>query len=386
MDCQFGVYLDNHATTPLDPRVYEAMQPYWKHCFGNPHSSDHMHGWQAAEALEQARVQISALVGAKASQVILTSGATEANNLAIQGICSLILEGQIKPHDGRNKIILAQGEHPCVIKSCYYLQKAGFNIVEIPLKRSGLIDIERFKKAMDAQTIMCCLMFANNEIGTIQPVEELAQFANDKQILFHCDGVQAVGRIPIHFNRSGIASLSVSAHKLYGPMGIGALILSRSARRLCRSIIFGGGQQGDLRSGTVPLALAVGFGKACELAKLEMAKEQTKLSELRAALLVGLDQAGVEYQINGSMQHRLAGNLNLSFKHIAPEKFLPRLNGLSVSTGSACSGMRRASHVLQAIGHKAHEHTTSLRFGFGRFNTIGDVKKALSILCNALKD
>ncbi len=376
-----SIYLDNHSTTPIDPAVREAMQACWNSEFGNPHARSHIHGWKAAEELEKARAKVARLVGAKTGQVIFTSGATESNNIAIQGIAK-----HIRALDGRKHIVVGKGEHPCVGQSCRYLEREGFQVSEIELMQDGVIQLEAFKQALDGEGVaLACLMLANNEIGTLQPVATLAKIASQKQIFFHCDATQACGRIEVNFPLLHVSSLTFAAHKLYGSAGIGALVINAKARSCCQPLMFGGKQEGGLRPGTVPLSLAVGFGKACDLASELMMRDQAHFGVLSDMLLKGLDEADIQYEINGSMTQRLPGNLNLYFDGIMPEEMLQKIQGISVATGSACSsGNNDPSVVLKAIQRDPSRKATSLRFSFGRFNTVDDVERALAILINAL--
>ncbi|MEM7072333.1 MAG: cysteine desulfurase family protein, partial [Pseudomonadota bacterium] len=355
--------------------------PFWREAFGNPHSTDHARGWKASEALEAARGSVAGLCGAKRSQLVFTSGATEANNLALSGLAYGMRE-----RFGRDEIIMAEGEHPCVRACCIALGQNGFKLICIPLLQSGVVDAEAFIAAMGDKTALATAMLANNEIGTIQPIARIAAKAEACGALFHTDAAQACGRIAVDFKALKSASLSISAHKLYGPMGIGALILSRKARQLCQPIMYGGGQEGGLRPGTVPLPLAVGFARAADLARLHLIRDARHATKLRALFLTRLDEAGIRYAINGTMKPRLAGNLNLYLPGQLREELLSKLQGLHVSTGSACSSDSDApSEVLRAIGRLPSASATALRLGFGRFSTAVETERAAAILIEAVK-
>jgi len=362
------IYMDNHATSPLDPRVLEAMLPYFSQKFGNAASRNHSFGWEAEQAVENAREQIAKLIGATAKEIIFTSGATESNNLAIKGIAEMYKERG-------NHIITQVTEHKAVLDTCKRLEKYGYRVTYLPVKADGLIDIEDLKRAMDDKTILVSIMFANNEIGTIQPVEEIGKLCHEKGVIFHSDGVQAVGKVPVDVNAMNIDVLSLTAHKLYGPKGVGALYVRRRNPRVQISAqIDGGGHERGMRSGTLNVPSIVGFGKACEIAGEEMATEAARLQSMRDHLRNKLESALDYVEVNGSWEHRLPGNLNMSFVYVEGESLLMGINDVAVSSGSACtSATLEPSYVLKALGLGDDVAHSSIRFGLGRFNTLAEV-------------
>src|SRR6201981_1572703 len=362
------IYMDNHATTPLDPRVLEAMMPYFTSTFGNAASRNHSFGWEAEKAVEKAREQIAKLIGATAKEIIFTSGATESNNLAIKGIAEMYRERG-------NHIITQVTEHKAVLDTCKRLEKQGFRVTYLPVQADGLIDIEDLKRAVDDKTILVSIMFANNEIGVLQPIREIGKFCHEKGVLFHTDAVQAVGKIPVDVQKDNIDVLSLSGHKIYGPKGVGALYVRRRNPRVQISEqINGGGHERGMRSGTLNVPGIVGLGKACEIAAAEMADEAVKLAALRDRLKAPIMGQLDEVYVNGSMEHRLPGNLNLSFAYVEGESLLMGINDVAVSSGSACtSASLEPSYVLKALGVGEDLAHTSIRFGLGRFNTEEEV-------------
>jgi cysteine desulfurase len=364
----FPIYMDNHATTPLDPRVLEAMIPFFTEKFGNAASRNHSFGWEAEAAVENAREQIAKLIGATAKEIIFTSGATESNNLAIKGIAEMYKERG-------NHIITQATEHKAVLDTCKRLEKYGYRVTYLPVKADGLIDIEDLKRAMDDKTILVSIMMANNEIGVVQPVAEIGKLCHERGILFHTDGVQAAGKIPIDVNTMSIDALSLSAHKLYGPKGVGALYVRRRNPRVqISSQIDGGGHERGMRSGTLNVPGIVGFGKACEIAREEMESEIKRLSKLRDKLKAKLEGSLDYIHVNGTMEHRLPGNLNVSFVYVEGESLLMGINEIAVSSGSACtSATLEPSYVLKALGLGDDVAHSSIRFGLGRFNNEAEV-------------
>jgi cysteine desulfurase len=362
------IYMDNHATTPLDPRVLEAMMPYFTGKFGNAASRNHSFGWEAEAAVDQAREQVAKLIGATAKEIIFTSGATESNNLAIKGIAEMYRERG-------NHIITQVTEHKAVLDTCKRLEKSGYRVTYLPVKADGLIDIEDLKRAIDDKTILVTIMIANNEIGVIQPVAEIGKLCHEKGILFHSDGVQAVGKIPVDVNAMQIDALSLSAHKIYGPKGVGALYVRRRNPRVQISEqINGGGHERGMRSGTLNVPGIVGLGKAAEIAGQEMKSETERLLKLRTKLQNKLEGALDYIHVNGSMEHRLPGNLNMSFVYVEGESLLMGINDIAVSSGSACtSATLEPSYVLKALGLGDDVAHSSIRFGLGRFNTEPEV-------------
>ena len=362
------IYMDNHATSPLDPRVLEAMIPFFTEKFGNAASRNHSFGWEAEQAVETAREQIAKLIGATAKEIIFTSGATESNNLAIKGIAEMYKERG-------NHIITQVTEHKAVLDTCKRLEKYGYRITYLPVKADGLIDIEDLKRAMDDKTILVSIMFANNEIGVIQPIAEIGKLCHEKGVIFHTDAVQAVGKIPVDVNSMNIDVLSLSGHKIYGPKGVGALYVRRRNPRVQISAqIDGGGHERGMRSGTLNVPGIVGLGAACEIAGQEMAVEAARLTEMRDHLRRKLESALDYVEINGNMEHHLPGNLNASFVYVEGESLLMGINDVAVSSGSACtSATLEPSYVLKALGLGDDVAHSSIRFGLGRFNTEAEV-------------
>src|ERR1700682_454261 len=304
------IYLDNHATTPLDPRVVDAMMPYFTGKFGNAASRSHQFGWEAQTAVETARQQIAGIIGASAQEIVFTAGATESDNLAVKGVAEMYREKG-------NRIITAVTEHKAVLDSCKRLEKYGYKVTYLPVRPDGLIDLDRLKDAFTDKTILVSIMAANNEVGTLQPMEEIGKLCRERGVLFHSDAVQALGKVPLDVNKMNLDLVSLTAHKLYGPKGCGALYVRNGIR--LSSQIDGGGQEQGMRSGTLNVPGIVGFGKTCALAQEEMPEESCRLAglrnRLRDKLTTGLDQLS----INGSMEHRLPGNLNMSFRHVEGE-------------------------------------------------------------------
>src|ERR1700683_745668 len=368
MAIQLPVYLDNHATTPVDPRVLDAMLPYFREVFGNSASRNHEFGWAAEEAVENARAQIAKLINASPKEIIFTSGATESNNLAIKGVAEMYREKG-------NHIITQVTEHKAVLDTCKRLEKYGYEVTYLPVHKDGRINLDDLRKAITPKTILISIMYANNEIGVVQPIEEIGKIAKEKGVFFHVDGVQAAGKIPVDVQRDGIDLLSISAHKIYGPKGVGALYVRRKNPRVQLSaIIDGGGHERGMRSGTLNVTGIIGLGKACELCQQEMAQESEKLFKLRERLRESIMSRLDETFINGSMEHRLPHNINISFAFVEGESLLMGINDIAVSSGSACtSATLEPSYVLKALGVGEDLAHTSIRFGLGRFNTAEEV-------------
>ncbi len=366
------IYLDNNATTPCDPRVVERMLPFFSQHFGNAASRNHSFGWQAEEAVEYAREQVAALVGAEPKEIVFTSGATEADNLAIKGVVD------VYSAKGRH-IITAVTEHKAVLDTCHRLEKMGAEITYLPVKADGLIDLDELQAAIKPGTILIAIMYANNEIGTIQPVKEISAIARKHGILFFTDGVQAVGKIPVDVNKDGIDLMALSAHKMYGPKGVGALYIRRKNPRVkITAQLDGGGHERGMRSGTLNVPGIVGFGKAAELAMKEMEQEAARLQLLRDKLegaLLQLDATSV----NGSSLHRLPHVSNISFGHVEGQSLLLAINkSVAVSSGSACtSASIEPSYVLKALGLSDEMANSSLRFGLGRFTNEEEIGYAI---------
>ncbi len=365
---QLPIYMDNHATSQLDPRVLEAMLPFFTTKFGNAASRNHSFGWEAEQGVETAREQIAKLIGATAKEIIFTSGATESNNLAIKGIAEMYRERG-------NHIITQVTEHKAVLDTCKRLEKYGYRVTYLPVKADGLIDLDDLKRAMDDKTILVSIMFANNEIGVVQPIAEIGKLCHERNVIFHTDGVQAVGKIPIDVNAMNIDVLSLTAHKLYGPKGAGALYVRRRNPRVQISAqMDGGGHERGMRSGTLNVPGIVGLGAACEIAREEMAAESQRLIRLREKLKTKLEGSLDYVHVNGSMEHRLPGNLNMSFVYVEGESLLMGINEIAVSSGSACtSATLEPSYVLKALGLGDDVAHSSIRFGLGRFNTESEV-------------
>jgi len=368
MAIKLPIYMDNHATTPVDQRVVDAMLPYFHEKFGNAASRNHSFGWAAEEAVENARAQIARLINATPKEIIFTSGATESNNLAIKGAAEMYREKG-------NHIITQVIEHKAVLDTCKRLEKYGYEVTYLPVGKDGRIDLDDLQRAITPKTILISIMYANNEIGVIQPIQEIGKIAKEKGILFHTDGVQALGKIPVDVQRDNIDMISLTAHKLYGPKGVGALYVRRRNPRVQLSAqIDGGGHERGMRSGTLNVPGIVGFGKAAELCQNEMAEESIRLRGLRDRLKDTIFSKLDEVYINGSMTHRLPHNINISFAFVEGESLLMGINDVAVSSGSACtSATLEPSYVLKALGVGEDLAHTSIRFGLGRFNTQEEV-------------
>jgi cysteine desulfurase len=362
------IYMDNHATTAMDPRVLQEMLPYFTEKFGNSASRNHPFGWVAEEGVETARERIAKLIGATTKEIIFTSGATESDNLAIKGVAEMYREKG-------NHIITAVTEHKAVLDTCKRLEKYGYRVTYLPVQKDGLVDLEDLKRAIDDKTILVTIMAANNEIGVLQPVTEIGKICRERGVIFHTDATQAVGKVPVDVNKQNIDILSISAHKMYGPKGVGALYVRRKNPRVqISAIIDGGGHERGMRSGTLNVPGIVGLGKACQLAMEEMPEETRKLTGLRDRLRDKIMGRLDEVFINGSWEHRLPGNLNISFAYVEGESLLMGINDIAVSSGSACtSATLEPSYVLKALGTGDDLAHSSIRFGIGRFNTEAEV-------------
>jgi cysteine desulfurase len=365
MAIQKPIYLDNHATTQVDPRVLDTMLPYFTERFGNAASKSHAFGWEAEAAVDTAREQVAKLVGvASPREIVFTSGATESDNLAIKGVAESY-------RDRGNHIVTCVTEHKAVLDSCKVLQKRGFDVTYLPVRSDGLIDLQRLREALTDKTILISIMAANNEIGTINPIKEIGHLAKEKNILFHTDATQGVGKLPIHVEQMGIDLLSLTAHKMYGPKGVGALYVRATNPKVkLTALIDGGGHERGMRSGTLNVPGIVGLGKACDIAQQEMGAEAEHLVALRERLREGIQAQLDEVSINGHPRQRLPGNLNMSFAYVEGESLLMGLKDIAVSTGSACtSASLEPSYVLKAIGVADELAYSAIRFGLGRFNT-----------------
>ncbi len=374
------IYMDNHATTPLDPRVLEAMMPYFTTVFGNAASRNHSFGWEAERAVETAREQIAKLIGASAKEIIFTSGATESDNLAIKGIAEMYRERG-------NHIITQVTEHKAVLDTCKRLEKYGYRVTYLPVKADGLIDLEDLKRAIDDKTILVTIMAANNEIGVLQPIREIGKICHEKGVIFHTDAVQIVGKAPFNVIQDNVDVASISRHKIYGPKGVGALYVRRRNPRVqIAAQIDGGGHERGMRSGTLNVPGIVGLGKACEIAMQEMDSEAAYLRKLRDRLKAKFESELDYVHVNGSWEHRLPGNLNMSFVYVEGESLLMGINDVAVSSGSACtSATLEPSYVLKALGLGDDVAHSSIRFGLGRFNTEAEVDYIADKLIDIVK-
>lgn len=362
------IYLDNHATTQVDPRVFEAMKPYFIEVFGNAASRNHSFGWQAEDAVEKARKQVASVIGATAKEIVFTSGATESNNLAIKGVAQMYAEKG-------NHIITAATEHKAVLDTCKHLEKEGARVTYLPVQANGLVDLDQLRSAITGKTILISIMYANNEIGVLQPIAEIGKLAKERGVLFHTDATQAVGKVPVDVIKDNVDLLSISAHKMYGPKGVGALYVRRRNPRVqLTAQMDGGGHERGMRSGTLNVTGIVGLGEACAIAQREMPEESKRLAYLRDKLKDRLLAALDEVYINGTMEHRLPHNLNISFAYVEGESLLMGINEIAVSSGSACtSATLEPSYVLKALGAGDDLAHSSIRFGIGRFNTEEEV-------------
>ena len=361
------VYLDYQASTPVDGRVLDAMLPYLSEKFGNPHSRSHAFGWEAEEAVEVARERIAAIIGADPKEVIFTSGATESNNLAIKGVGHFYKAR-------KDHVITCVTEHKCVLESCRTLEREGFALTYLPVRGNGLIDLGELSRAFTERTVLVSIMAVNNEIGVIQPVAEIGALCRQHGAFFHTDAAQAIGRIAIDVNEMGIDLMSLTAHKVYGPKGIGALYVRRRPRVRLVPLFDGGGQERGFRSGTLPAPLCVGFGEACRLAGLEMADEAKRIGALRDRLYDGITTRLTGITLNGDAVTRIPGNLNLSFGHVDAEALMASLGAVAVSSGSACtSASLEPSFVLKALGVEDGLAHASIRFSLGRMTTEAEI-------------
>ncbi|HEU5233679.1 MAG TPA: IscS subfamily cysteine desulfurase [Terriglobales bacterium] len=374
------IYLDNHATTEVDPRVLEAMLPYFSEKFGNAASRSHQFGWEAEQAVETAREQVAKLVGASAKEIIFTSGATESDNLAIKGIAEAC-------GDRGDHIITAATEHKAVLDSCKHLEKQGYRVTYLSVASDGLLSLEELKAAFTDKTILVTIMYANNEVGVLQPIAEISRLCHQRGVPFHCDAVQAIGKVPVDVNRDGIDMMSITAHKLYGPKGAGALyVRGKSPYVRAAAQIDGGGHEHGMRSGTLNVPGIVGLGKACELARQEMPHESRRIAALRDKLRYQLEENLNDVHVNGSMEHRLPGNLNIRFGGVDSESLLMGINDIAVSTGAACTAAKiEPSYVLKAMGLTDEEANSTLRFGIGRFNTEAEIDYAAGRVIETVK-
>lgn len=365
---KFPIFMDNHSTTPVDPRVLEAMLPYFTERFGNAASRNHSFGWEAEQAIDHAREQIAHLIHCDPKEIIFTSGATESDNLALKGVAEMY-------HEKGNHIITAVTEHKAILDTAKRLEKMGLTVTYLNVGTDGLVDPEAVKAVITDKTILISIMMANNEIGVIQPVAEIGKIAKEKGVIFHCDATQGVGKIPVDVQAMGIDLMSFSAHKIYGPKGVGALYVRKKNPRVrIAPMMDGGGHERGMRSGTLNVPGIVGFGKACEICEDEMAEEGTRLTRLRDKLKGQLLKELDEVYLNGHPTQRLPQNLNLSFAYVEGESLLMGLKEIALSSGSACTtATLEPSYVLRALGVGSDLAHSSLRFGLGRFNTQEEV-------------
>ena len=374
------IYMDYHATTPMDPRVFEAMKPYFMETFGNAASRNHSFGWEAEEAVEKSRKQIADLIGANTKEIVFTSGATESNNLALKGIAEMYAEKG-------NHIITAATEHKAILDTCKRLEKAGIRVTYLPVQTNGLVDLDMLKEAITDKTILISIMYANNEIGVIQPMAEIGKIAKAKGVLVHSDATQAVGKVPVNVIKDNIDLMSMSGHKIYGPKGVGALYVRRKSPRVqITAQMDGGGHERGMRSGTLNVPGIVGLGEACAICNADMPAESKRMAYLRDKLRGKLESELDEVYINGTMEHRLPNNLNISFAYVEGESLLMGINDIAVSSGSACtSATLEPSYVLKALGAGDDLAHSSIRFGLGRFNTEEEVDYVAAKVIDVVK-
>lgn len=361
------LYMDFQATTPMDPRVLDAMLPYQVHYYGNPHSRTHAYGWESEGAMETARKQVANLIGADPREIVFTSGATESNNMSIKGLARFY-------QSKKKHVITTQTEHKCVLDSCRVLESEGFDVTYLPVKNNGLINLQQLEEMIRPDTSLVSVMMVNNEIGVKQPIREIGQICRSRNVFFHTDAAQAVGKIPIDVSSCNVDLMSISGHKIYGPKGVGALYIRRRPRVRIEPLQSGGGQERGLRSGTVPTPLAVGLGAACEIAQQEMEYDHHRVSVLAERLLLKITSEIPDVLLNGDPDHRYPGCINLSFAYVEGESLLMALKDIALSSGSACtSASLEPSYVLRAIGTDEDLAHSSIRFGIGRFTTEEEV-------------
>ncbi len=369
------IYMDHHATTPLDPQVLEAMMPYLTTHFGNPSSRTHAFGWKAAEAVERGRQQVAALIHCSPEEIVFTSGATESNNLAIKGVAH-----QYKRRG--NHIITSRVEHQAVLGACQALEKEGFDVTYLPVDRYGMVHPQDVENAITDQTLLISLIYAHNEVGTINPIPEVGEIAEKHGVLFHSDAVQGIGKIESDVHKLKVDVMSLTAQKIYGPKGIGALYIRKKNPRIrLYPLIHGGGHENHIRSGTLNVPGIVGFGKACELSQTLMQAESRRIASLRERLYHGLSRRIDFIHLNGHPEKRLPGNLNISFEFVESESLLMGLKGIALSSGSACTSTSiKTSYVLRAMGVKDELAHTAIRFGLGRYNTEAEVDHVIDVI------
>eukprot|EP01116_Phalansterium_solitarium_P008403 TRINITY_DN2226_c0_g2_i1.p1 TRINITY_DN2226_c0_g2~~TRINITY_DN2226_c0_g2_i1.p1 ORF type:complete len:503 (-),score=178.42 TRINITY_DN2226_c0_g2_i1:1256-2725(-) len=374
-----AIYLDMQATTPMDPRVLDAMLPFMTEGYGNPHSRTHIYGWEAEKAVENARQQVARLIGADEKEVVFTSGATESNNIAIKGVARFYKEK--KKH-----LITSATEHKCVLDSCRALEMEGFEVTYLPVQPNGLVDLEKLRAAIRPDTVLVSVMAVNNEIGVVQPLAEIGKICREKKVFFHTDAAQMLGKLPIDVNAMNIDLMSMSGHKIYGPKGVGALYLRRRPRVRVEALQSGGGQERGIRSGTVPTALTVGLGAAADVALQEMDRDARHVRKLFDRLYDGISKRIENIQVNGDLLARYHGNLNVSFAFVEGESLLMGIRDVACSSGSACtSASLEPSYVLRALGVNDDMAHTSIRFGIGRFTTEAEVDYAIELIVSQVE-
>ena len=379
------IYMDYQGTTPMDPRVLEAMLPWFVEKFGNPASRSHAYGWDAEKAVEEAREQVAQALGADSREIVFTSGATESDNLAIQGVARFYRREASGQDKGKHHIITLVTEHKAVLDTCRHLEAEGFTVTYLPVQKNGLVDLEVLAAAMTEETLLVSIMAANNEIGVIQPLADIGRLCRQKKVLFHCDAAQGVGKMVLDVEAMQIDLLSVSGHKIYGPKGVGALYVRRRPRVRLKPLFHGGGHERGMRSGTLPTPLLVGLGKACALAMAEMAEENRRVQGLREQLLQGICSQLTHVEVNGDLQNRLSGNVNISFGYVEGESMIMAIKDVAVSSGSACtSASLEPSYVLRALGVSEAQAHTSIRFGLGRFTTTREVNFVIQTVVQAV--
>ena len=375
------VYMDYQATTPMDPRVLDAMLPYYREVFGNPHSTSHSFGWRAADAVEKARAQVAALIGADPKEIVFTSGATESNNLAIKGVARFYRNAP----GARDHIVPVATDHKCVLEACRSLERDGFSVTYLPVDHDGLIDLDDLEEAITDKTILVSVMAVNNEIGVIQPLSDIGMICRERKVFFHSDAAQALGKIPIVASGLLVDLMSLSGHKIYGPKGIGALYIRRKSQIRLDPLMSGGGQEGGIRSGTLSPALCVGFGEACAIAREALPEESARIAGLSRHFLDGLHERLDGITLNGDEHRRYPGNINLSFDGVDGDLLISELRDLAVSSGAACaSASDEPSYVLAAIGLSEKAVKSSIRFGIGRFTTQEEIDFAIGKVADAV--
>lgn len=374
-----SIYMDYQATTPVDKRVFEAMVPYLTEKFGNPHSAEHVYGWEAEAAVNVARSYVAQVIGADESEIIFTSGATEANNMALKGLAEFY-------HPNKNHIITCQTEHKCILETCQYLEKKGFHITYLPVDEAGHISLELLEKSITPRTLVVSLMMVNNEIGVIHPIQQIGEICRKNGVFFHTDAAQSFGKIPINVETMQIDLLSLSGHKIYGPKGVGALYIRKRSKLRLTPLIHGGGQERGLRSGTVATHQVVGLGEAAKIASHEYANDMRHIQHLSDLFLTQLENTLSDVYLNGDNQNRIAGNLNIRFEGTHADRLILLLKNIAVSSGSACaSASTEPSYVLQSIGLTKDQINASIRFSIGRMMSEVEIKKVAEQVILAVK-